>query len=180
MDAFNWSVIHLSSAEFTWQGCTDDTHEVWAPLTAAPLSSKSHSLQGKRKGLMEKLLPRSCPLTPADDAALLVEEKEKENSFTNTHWPLYKSTTTENRALDSVKCDAAAERAVDTLNETLHSSAEEHMTSAAVGPASGERLFVFRDTHETRDSVEVFKTKRKRNFLNLKKGSVAPANLPWN
>lgn len=156
-----------------------------APLTTAPLSSKSHSLQGRRKNLMENLLPRSCLLSPTDDAPLLVEEREKENSFTNDQWPIYRSTMTENRALDCLKCDTAKERAVDTVNETLHSSAEEYMTSASVSsalgsPANGERLFVFRDAHEACDSVDVFKRKKKRNFLNLKKGSVAPTNLPWN
>lgn len=154
------------------------------PLTTAPLSSQSHSFQEKRQNLMEKLLPRSCLLSPGVDAALLVEEKGKEKSFTNVQGPVYKSTMAENGAFDCLKCDTAKERVVDTVDEALHSSAEEHTTPASVstalgGPADGERLFVFRDAHESPDSVDVFKRKRKRNFLNLKKGSVAPTNLPW-
>lgn len=130
---------------------------------------------------MEKLLPRSCLLSPTADAPLLVEEKEI--SSTNEQRPICKTTETENRAVDCLKRDAAKERVVDTVSETLHSSAEEYATSASVSsaldsPANGERLFVFRDPRETRDSVDVFKRKRKSNFLNLKKGSVAPTNLP--
>ncbi|XP_026204881.1 limbin isoform X2 [Anabas testudineus] len=144
---------------------------------------ESESFQEKRQNLMEKLLPRSCLLSPGVDAALLVEEKGKEKSFTNAQGPVYKSTMAENGAFDCLKCDTAKERVVDTVDEALHSSAEEHTTPASVstalgGPADGERLFVFRDAHESPDSVDVFKRKRKRNFLNLKKGSVAPTNLP--
>ncbi|XP_042367287.1 limbin-like isoform X2 [Plectropomus leopardus] len=132
-------------------------------------------LQEKRQSLMEKLLPRSRLLAPRDVAPLLVGETGKEDSFTKAQQSIYKSTVAENTVTQQ-HSDTAKERVVDTVNETLHSTAEEPTVRGI--PASGERLFVFRDPPETCDSVGVPKRKRKRNFLNLKKGSVAPTNSP--
>lgn len=145
-------------------------------LTTAPLSSTSHRLQEKRQNLMEKLLPSSRLPIPRDVAPLLVEEKGKEDSFTKAHQPIYKSATTESTVTQQPS-DTTEEKVTEAANETLHSSAPS--ASTALGcPATGERLFVFRDPPESRDSVCASKRKRKRNFLNLKKGSVAPTNLP--
>ncbi|CAL8402694.1 unnamed protein product [Arctogadus glacialis] len=41
-------------------------------------------------------------------------------------------------------------------------------------PSTGERLFVFRAPPESYDGRGFSQKKKKRNFLNLKKGSVAP------
>lgn len=124
---------------------------------------------------MEKLLPRSCIPVPTDVAPLLVEEKRKEDSFT-----IYKSDTVTQQHSDTAK-----ERLVDKVSETRQSTAEEYTTPASAStalsvPATGERLFVFRDPPESCDCVGAPKRKKKKNFLNLKKGSVAPTNLPWN
>lgn len=125
---------------------------------------------------MEKLLPRSrLLLAPRDVAPLLVGEKGKEDSLTKAQQPIYNSTVAENTVTQQ-RSDAAKERVVDTVSETLHSTAEEY-TMVASG-SSGERLFVFRDPPESCGSVRAAKRKRKKNFLNLKKGSVAPTNLP--
>ena len=127
---------------------------------------------------MEKLLPRSRLLAPRDVAPLLVEEKGKQDSSTKAQPPIYNSAVTENTGTRQQQqhSDAAEERVVDTVSETLHSTAEEY-TLVASG-CSGERLFVFRDPPETCGNVGAVKRKRKRNFLNLKKGSVAPTNQP--
>lgn len=136
---------------------------------------------------MEKLLPRSCLLLPRDVEPLLVEEKGKSSgggqvdSFTKAQRPMYESTMAEN-TVKQQQTDTAEEKVGDTVNETFHSSAGECMTSASASsalgsPATQERLFVFRDPPETCGSVDVPKRKRKRNFLNLKKGSVAPTNI---
>ncbi|XP_030230200.1 limbin isoform X1 [Gadus morhua] len=45
-------------------------------------------------------------------------------------------------------------------------------------PSTGERLFVFRAPPESYDAVDFPRRKKKRNFLNLKKGSVAPTVQP--
>uniref|UniRef100_A0A3P8RZM6 EvC ciliary complex subunit 2 n=1 Tax=Amphiprion percula TaxID=161767 RepID=A0A3P8RZM6_AMPPE len=135
------------------------------------------TLQEKRQSLMEKLLPRSRLLLPRDAAPLLVEEKRKQDSFTKAQLPIYKSTL----PVKQQQSDGAKDRVVDTVNAALHGTAEEAMASAcsALGSAAtGERLFVFRDPPESCDTMDVPKRKRKRNFLNLKKGSVAPTNLP--
>ncbi|KAM7401826.1 hypothetical protein PAMP_017104 [Pampus punctatissimus] len=134
-------------------------------------SVERERLQEKRQHLMEKLLPR-CRLTaPRDVAPLPVEEKGKEDSFTKAQQPIYKSTTTESTVTQQ-HSDTTEERVTDSVNETVHSSA------LSANPAAGERLFVFRDPPELRDSSYAPKRKKKRNFLNLKKGSVAPTNLP--
>ncbi|XP_059184909.1 limbin-like isoform X2 [Centropristis striata] len=136
-------------------------------------------LQEKRQSLMEKLLPRSRLLAPRDVAPLLVEEKGKEDSVIKAQRPIYKSTVTENPLTQQRN---EKERVVDKVNETLQSTAEEYMAASAstvLGiPATGERLFVFRDPPDSNGSVGALTRKRKRNFLNLKKGSVAPTNLP--
>lgn len=131
---------------------------------------------------MEKLLPRSRPLVPRDVAPLPGEEKGKEDSFTKAQRPIYKTTVTES-TVTRQHSDTAKERAVDTVNETSHSTAEEYRMPASAStvlgvPATGERLFVFRDPPESCDRVDAPKRKGKKNFLNLKKGSVAPTNLP--
>lgn len=131
---------------------------------------------------MEKLLPRSRLPVPRDVEPLLVEEKGQEGSLTKAQQPIYKSTVTENTGTQQ-HSDTGKEKVVDTVNETLHRTAEEYMmpasASTALGvPAAGERLFVFRDPPESCDRVDVPKRKRKKNFLNLKKGSVAPTNTP--
>lgn len=145
-------------------------------LTKAPLSSKSHRLQEKRQSLMEKLLPRSGLVLQGDTALLLTKEKGKKNSCTKAQQPLYKS----GLPVKEQQSDSGREEVVDTVKE-----AEEHTPSASAccapgSPATGEKLFVFRDPPESCNSVDVPNRKRKRNFLNLKKGSVAPTNLPWN
>uniref|UniRef100_A0A8D0CPT6 EvC ciliary complex subunit 2 n=1 Tax=Sander lucioperca TaxID=283035 RepID=A0A8D0CPT6_SANLU len=119
-------------------------------------------LQEKRQCLMEKLLPRSRLLVSRDVAPLLVKEKGKEDSFTKAQQPIHESTLTEY-----------------TVSEH---TAEEYMMPASASsvlgvPATGERLFVFRDPPDSSGSVGAPKRKKKKNFLNLKKGSVAPSNL---
>ncbi|XP_041809196.1 limbin-like [Chelmon rostratus] len=125
-------------------------------------------LQEKRQSLMEKLLPRSRLSVSRDVAPLLVEEEGKEASFTKAQQHIYKSSTVTQQHSATAK-----QRAVDTQNETLHSTAEEYATQRH----TGERLFVFRDPPESCDRVDAPK-KKKKNFLNLKKCSVAPTNLP--
>ncbi|KAM8758070.1 limbin-like isoform 1-T1 [Acanthopagrus schlegelii] len=135
-------------------------------------------LQEKRQTLMEKLLPRSRLPLPRDVAPLLVAEKGKEDSLSEAQRPIYKPSTATQQP-----SDAAEEKVEKTMNETLHSTAEEFVTLASAGtelniPAAGERLFVFREPPESCEHVDAPKRKRKRNFLNLKKASVAPTNLP--
>lgn len=145
------------------------------PLTAVPLSSIFQRLQEKWQGLMEKLLPRACIPSARDVAPLLVEERRKDDSFT-----IFKSDSVAQQSSDTAK-----ERATDKVSETPQSTTERGTTVASASttpsiPAAGERLFVFRDPPESNNYVDAPKRKKKMNFLNLKKGSVAPTNQPWN
>ncbi|XP_023147890.2 limbin [Amphiprion ocellaris] len=176
------------SAEQEHSGCAGESNRVLLVklredvvqknmLNMSSCAVERGRLQEKRQSLMEKLLPRSRLLLPRDAAPLLVEEKRKQDSFTKAQLPIYKSTV----PVKQQQSDGAKDRVVDAVKAALHGTAEEAMASAcsALGSAAtGERLFVFRDPPESCDTMDVPKRKRKRNFLNLKKGSVAPTNLP--
>ncbi|XP_076601810.1 limbin-like [Chaetodon auriga] len=136
-------------------------------LNMPSCSVERERLQETRQSLMEKLFPRSRLPVTRDVAPLLVEEKGEEESFTKQ--PVYKSSS-----VTQQRSDSAQERAVDTESERFHGTAEEHATQ----PHAGERLFVFRDPPESCGRADAPKRKKKKNFLNLKKGSVAPTNLP--
>ncbi|KAL7408081.1 hypothetical protein ABVT39_017838 [Epinephelus coioides] len=176
-----------SSAEQEHSGCAGGSNRllpvklredvVHKNMPNMPSCTERERLQEKRQSLMEKLLPRSRLHVPRDVSALLVGEKGKEDSLTKTQLPIYKSSTDENTVTQQCS-DTAKEKVVDTVSETLHSTVPASASSAQGIPVNGERLFVFRDPPEICDSVGVPKRKRKRNFLNLKKGSVAPTNLP--
>lgn len=122
------------------------------------------------KTLVEKLLPRSFLLGPRDGAPVL----EEENRLARVQQSVSKPTVIDSRVYDRRQSDTGEQRVRDTVNEV----AGESGTSVRVSPAAGGRLFVFRDAQESPDNVDVPKRKKKRNFLNLKSGSVAPTNLP--
>lgn len=108
---------------------------------------------------MEKLLPRSRLLRPRDAGPLLADDRG---------------------ARDVLTPAALVPQLRSDTEEAAHGPAGESVTSdsacGAVGSlATGERLFVFRDPPESNNSVVVPERKKKRNFLNFKKGSVAPA-----
>lgn len=124
---------------------------------------------------MEKLLPSSRIPGPRDVAPLLAEEKGKADSFTEAQQPCYKSTAAENRVTQQ-NSDTTNQNNLESVKATLRPSVEEHTSASTelVSQATGERLFVFRDPPESQDNKPSPKRKRKRNFLNLKKCSVAP------
>lgn len=174
-----------SSAEQEHSGCAGGVNRV-LPVklreevvhtnmpTMPSCTVERERLLEKRQSLMEKLLPRSPLLAPRDVAPLLVGEEGKEDTRTKAQRPIDKSTVTENTVGKPLN---------DTAKETLQSTAEEYMMPASASSvlgvhATGERLFVFRDPPEPCDIVGAPKRKKKRNFLNLKKGSVAPTHLP--
>lgn len=131
-------------------------------------------LWAKWQSLTEKLLPRSCESTEREAAALAVAEKTKEGAL-----GIYESEAATQR-----NSEAVSESAVHSVNETPQSAAAAAVATTAPTwtelniPTTGERLFVFRCPPESCDSSETLKRKKKRNFLNLRKGSVAPTDLP--
>ncbi|XP_067360370.1 limbin-like isoform X2 [Channa argus] len=176
-----------SSAEQEHSGCTAGSNQLLPVKLREDVVHKNmlnmpsctvdrERVQERRKTLMEKLLPGSCLLVPREEAPL-VEEKGKQDRFTKAQRPIYKTAMTENTVFD-----AAKDIVTDTVNERLHNTPDEYTTSASAsgGPgstASGGRLFVFREEHESCENMNV-PQRRKKNFLNLKKASVAPTNLP--
>lgn len=121
-------------------------------------------LPGKWQSLTEKLLPRSC-----EREAVAVAEKRKEDASA-----IYKS-----EAVTQRNNEAASESGEHSVNEMPQSEAAAAAAWTELNvPATGERLFVFRCPPESCDSSGPPKRKKKRNFLNLRKGSVAPTDLP--
>ncbi|XP_061687713.1 limbin-like isoform X2 [Syngnathoides biaculeatus] len=130
---------------------------------------RSHSLQEKRQSLMERLLPSSC---------LPLAVKGMEDSFMKQNLPKYKSSVNENRQQHG---ETPNQSNMEQENETLPSSLEEEedmiptlANVEVICQATGERLFVFRDPPQSHITISSSKKKRKRNFLNLKKGCVTP------
>lgn len=96
-------------------------------------------------------------------------EKRKEDASA-----IYKS-----EAVTQRNNEAASESGEHSVNETPQSEAAATAAWTELNvPATGERLFVFRCPPESCDSSGPPKRKKKRNFLNLRKGSVAPTDLP--
>ncbi|KAM3877935.1 limbin-like [Diretmus argenteus] len=126
-------------------------------------------LQEKRRSLMEKVFPSPRLQVPRDVAPLLVEEKGKQDIF--------QSAMTENTATQ-LHHDAAIEGAVEAVSEALYSSSAPPTASSTASGVPASRVFVFRVPPGPHDNMDAPRRKRKRNFLNLKKGSVAPSSLP--
>lgn len=156
--AFSWPVLF---------GHADHADEVSTRNTPRPLTNAAfvlllfQRLRGKWQSLTEKLLPR---LSEREAAAVAGKRKEDGSA-------IYKSVTQRNN-------EAASESGVSETPRSKAAAAAATWTELDV-PATGERLFVFRCPPESSDSSEPPKRKKKkRNFLNLRKGSVAPTDLP--
>ena len=117
---------------------------------------------------MEKLFHSPRLEALRDVIPVLVEEKQKDGDPPDTQQhqqPVNKSFLQQRRQ------HAVTEGVVEAADATT--STKSSATVLGI-PATGERVFVFRDPPESRDHVAVPRRKRKSNFLNLKKGSVAP------
>lgn len=123
---------------------------------------------------MGKLLPRSCFPVLRNVPPLLVEGKGRDGGAT------------------ADRCDTVAQQQLRSSSAGLGAKVEaENVPGAAaeVGtpvssgleqsfPAMAGKLFVFRDPPQSCDLEEPPRRKKKKNFLNLKKSSVAPTDLP--
>lgn len=123
---------------------------------------------------MGKLLPRSCFPVLKNVAPLLLEDKEKEDGVTVDQ----SDAVTQQQQQRSSSAKPASVGAGN-----VPCAAAEHGTRASTGPHPGSpttaaKLFVFRDPPQSCDLVEPPRRKTKRNFLNLKKSTVAPTDLP--
>lgn len=124
---------------------------------------------------MGKLLPRSCFPVLRNVAPLLVEDKEKEDSLT------VDQADTVAQQQQQQRSSSAKQASVDA--GSVPSAAAEYGTYASTGPepsspVTAGKLFVFRDPPHSCDLTEPPRRKKKKNFLNLKKSTVAPTALP--
>lgn len=121
---------------------------------------------------MGKLLPRSCFPVQRNVAPLLAEDKEKEDSLTvdqsDTVAPRQRSSSAKQASVDGGNVPSAA------AEYGMHDPTGSEPSS----PATAGKLFVFRDPPPSCDLAEPPRRKKKKNFLNLKKSTVAPTDLP--
>ncbi|XP_056130354.1 limbin-like [Lampris incognitus] len=138
-------------------------------------------LQAKRQSLNEKLFPSLRPQAPKDVAPVLVKKKGMESSVTTVKQETHKSTVAESTAALQHQ-HATSQGVMEVVEEPLSAPiTTSTSTSAALSPPDIEgRVFVFRVPPDVHDNIDAPSSRRrkKKNFLNLKKGSVAPTNLP--
>lgn len=122
---------------------------------------------------MGKLLPRSCFPVLRNVPPLLVDGKGRDGGATAGRC----DTIAQQLRSSSAGMGARVEA------ENVPGAAAEVGTPASAGleqsfPAMAGKLFVFRDPPQSCDLEEPPRRKKKKNFLNLKKSSVAPTDLP--
>lgn len=126
--------------------------------------------QVKRQEIWEKLFnPIAPPRASKHLPPMLVEEQRPETAAA-----LNQSSVAEDILQQAAHTDAP-DAACSSPPPPPISPAHGH---ASTTPSTEERLFVFRAPQESHDAVDFPRRKKKRNFLNLKKGSVAPTNPP--
>lgn len=127
---------------------------------------------------MGKLLPRSCFPVLRNVPPLLVEGKGRDGGATAE-----RSHTDAQQQLRSSSSGGGAALGARVEAGNVPGAAAEVGTPASAGleqsfPAMAGKLFVFRDPPLSCDLEEPPRRKKKKNFLNLKKSSVAPTDLP--
>ncbi|KAJ7999661.1 hypothetical protein DPEC_G00196720 [Dallia pectoralis] len=158
-------------------------------LSAQSTDLDPNQFQGRRPSLLEKLFVNTRPEAPRENTQVLVQEKEGNTILTaQPHTPKPVATGTIQTEASEQPRDSVVNLAGGASN--VHSDTVLDSTSArpcgsaddsAVTDVScaGERVFVFRappDPESTAGATD--RKRRKRNFLNLKKGSVAPLDQP--
>lgn len=124
---------------------------------------------------MGKLLPRSCFPALRNVPPLLVDGKGRDGGAA--------ADRSDTDAQQQLRSSSSAALGAGVQAENVPAAAAEVGTPASAGleqsfPAMAGKLFVFRDPPLSRDLEEPPRRKKKKNFLNLKKSSVAPTDLP--
>ncbi|KAG7271131.1 hypothetical protein CRUP_020008, partial [Coryphaenoides rupestris] len=142
------------------------------PLPSASMEQPRPGLQVKRQEIWEKLFnPIAPPRASKHLPPMLVEEQRPETAAA-----LNQSSVAEDILVGTQQ--AAHTDAPDSPPPPPPISPSHGHAHASTTPSTEERLFVFRAPQESHDAVDFPRRKKKRNFLNLKKGSVAPTNPP--
>ncbi|XP_011473913.1 limbin isoform X3 [Oryzias latipes] len=118
-------------------------------------------LQEQRQSLMEKLLPPPILQLPKDGEASLTGGKGEQDGPLRTPPP------------PPPPPPPGLKSSLSEKQQQVELPSAEELNSAVA-----ERLFVFRDPTEADRAQQIPKRPKKRNFLNLKKSSVAPADFP--
>uniref|UniRef100_A0A674DY87 EvC ciliary complex subunit 2 n=1 Tax=Salmo trutta TaxID=8032 RepID=A0A674DY87_SALTR len=144
--------------------------------------------QEKRQSLLERLFLNPRPEARRDVMQVLVQEKGREGVVAIPK-PVATGTSqtiASEQLQDSVLISVGGGVEVDSETVFVSTTAAAPSTSGSANdavvldiPTMGERVFVFRVLPEPQNTTGATNRKRKkRNFLNLKKGSVAPTDQP--
>uniref|UniRef100_A0A8C7V4V2 EvC ciliary complex subunit 2 n=1 Tax=Oncorhynchus mykiss TaxID=8022 RepID=A0A8C7V4V2_ONCMY len=144
--------------------------------------------QEKRQSLLERLFLNPRPEARRDVMQVLVQEKGREGVVAIPK-PVATGTSqtiASEQLQDSVQISVGGGGEVDSETVFVSTTAAVPSTSGSANnavvldiPTTGERVFVFRVLPEPQNTTGATNRKRKkRNFLNLKKGSVAPTDQP--
>uniref|UniRef100_A0A674DX34 EvC ciliary complex subunit 2 n=1 Tax=Salmo trutta TaxID=8032 RepID=A0A674DX34_SALTR len=155
-----------------------------------PASAEQEStvFQEKRQSLLERLFLNPRPEARRDVMQVLVQEKGREGVVAIPK-PVATGTSqtiASEQLQDSVLISVGGGVEVDSETVFVSTTAAAPSTSGSANdavvldiPTMGERVFVFRVLPEPQNTTGATNRKRKkRNFLNLKKGSVAPTDQP--
>ncbi|CAB1354190.1 unnamed protein product [Coregonus sp. 'balchen'] len=156
-------------------------------VSAHNMDKDRNQFQEKRQSLLERFFLNPRPEARRDVMQVLVQEKGREGVVA-TPKPVATGTSrtiSSEQLQDSVLISVGG---VEVDSETVFDSttAAAPSTSGSANdavvldiPTTGERVFLFRALPEPQNTTGATNRKRKkRNFLNLKKGSVAPTDQP--
>uniref|UniRef100_A0A8C7G6X7 EvC ciliary complex subunit 2 n=1 Tax=Oncorhynchus kisutch TaxID=8019 RepID=A0A8C7G6X7_ONCKI len=179
--------VFPASAEQESTVCVDHVKSlvIWIIPSHLPMI---HWFQEKRQSLLERLFLNPRPEARRDVMQVLVQEKGREGVVAIPK-PVATGTSqtiSSEQLQDSVQISVGGGGEVDSETVFVSTTAAGPSTSGLANnavvldiPTTGERVFVFRVLPEPQNTTGSTNRKRKkRNFLNLKKGSVAPTDQP--
>ncbi|XP_029538343.1 limbin isoform X1 [Oncorhynchus nerka] len=157
-------------------------------VSAHSTDKDRNQFQEKRQSLLERLFLNPRPEARRDVMQVLVQEKGREGVVAIPK-PVATGTSqtiSSEQLQDSVQISVGGGGEVDSETVFVSTTAAVPSTSGLANnavvldiPTMGERVFVFRVLPEPQNTAGSTNRKRKkRNFLNLKKGSVAPTDQP--
>uniref|UniRef100_A0A4W5N1I5 EvC ciliary complex subunit 2 n=1 Tax=Hucho hucho TaxID=62062 RepID=A0A4W5N1I5_9TELE len=156
-------------------------------VSAHSTDKDRNQFQEKRQSLLERLFLNPRPEARRDVMQVLVQEKGREGvvAIPKPVWTGTSQTIASEQLQDSVLISVGGGVEVDSETVFVSTTAAAPSTSGSANdvvvldiPTTGERVFVFRALPEPQNTTGATNRKKKRNFLNLKKGSVAPTDQP--
>ncbi|KAJ3603156.1 hypothetical protein NHX12_030899 [Muraenolepis orangiensis] len=163
-------------------------HTLTSASSSSPVEQARPGLQVKRRHIQEKLFSHTAP-PPASQplpAMLLDQPPVAELTPTQQQPPQHpppNATPAAHAGSKAGSCSSPSPPPATTTTTVTPTYDHHHHHHPSPDPSTGERLFVFRapppEEEESRhDAVGLPRRKKKRNFLNMKKSSVAPSSQP--